>query len=236
VKTLSLSIVVPFHNEALCAEPVMTEIRRAQPFAEIIAVNDGSTDETAAILDRFPGIRVIHLRRNLGQSAAVYAGMQAAGGDLIATLDGDGQNDPEDLTHMIRALESADFVIGYRDKRRDSAAKRFASRVANVVRAGILRDGARDTGCGIKVFKREVRAAFIPFNGLHRFMPALACNAGFRVRQVAVNHRPRNAGQSKYTNWERGLRGLYDLVGVSWYLRRAVHPSQCASTVYATDE
>ncbi len=223
---MKLSIVIPFHNEAGSAQSVVEEVLQVRGRGdEIIAVDDGSTDGTGAILAGLDGIRLIRLARNLGQSAALWAGLQAATGDRIATLDGDGQNDPADIGRMLALLESADLVIGYRARRRDAWSKRIASRVANGIRRRLLRDGVRDSGCGIKVFRREVVAAFIPFNGLHRFMPALAANAGFRVAECPVNHRPRAAGVSKYRNWERALRGVVDLFGVGWFLRRAVYPA-----------
>jgi len=222
---MKLSIVIPFHNESACAHAVITEVLSTCTHCdEIIAVDDGSTDGTDRILAQIHGVTVLRLPRNLGQSAAIYAGLQAASGDAIATLDGDGQNDPADLARMTSLLADADLVIGYRAHRHDSWSKRIGSRIANRIRHALLHDHVRDSGCGIKVLRREVRQAFIPFNGLHRFMPALARKAGFRVIETPVNHRPRRSGTSKYTNWERALRGVYDLIGVSWYLRRAVHP------------
>ncbi|MGC9453009.1 MAG: glycosyltransferase family 2 protein [Oceanipulchritudo sp.] len=223
---MKISIVVPFHNEAGCAAAVLEELRSVRGAAdEIIAVDDGSTDETATIIEGIPGIISIHLAGNQGQSAAVYAGIHAATGDFIFTMDGDGQNDPNDFETLREALDAADFAIGYRLNRMDSWSKRAASRLANGLRSRILNDCVRDSGCGLKAFRRQALKAFIPFNGLHRFMPALAINAGLRVVERPVHHRPRHAGTSKYTNWDRGLRGLYDLIGVSWFLRRAVYPT-----------
>jgi dolichol-phosphate mannosyltransferase len=223
---MKVSIVIPFHNEAESVKAVLGEILAVRdPRDEIIAVDDGSSDGTGAIMDGLSGITVIHLPRNMGQSAAIYKGLKAATGDVIATLDGDGQNDPADINQLVMALSGADFAMGYRHTRKDTWSKRAGSRLANGIRRGLLHDQVRDSGCGIKAFRREVVEAFIPFNGLHRFMPALAINAGFKVAECPVNHRPRKAGTSKYTNWERGLRGIYDLFGVRWYLKRAVYPT-----------
>jgi len=223
---MKVSIVIPFYNEAESVRAILDEVKSVRdPEDEIVAVDDGSKDGTAAILDGIPGITVLHLPRNTGQSAAIYAGLKAARGRIIATMDGDGQNDPADFSKLIAGLADADMVMGYRGQRKDTWSKRIGSRLANKIRGGLLRDHVRDSGCGIKAFHREVVEAFIPFNGLHRFMPALAVNAGFKVVECPVNHRPRQAGTSKYTNWGRALRGIYDLIGVSWYLRRAVYPT-----------
>jgi len=217
-----LSIVIPFFNEEENVATVLAEVRQAQPAAEIVAVDDGSRDATWARLTALPGVRALRLSRNMGQSAALYHGIMAATGELIGTMDGDGQVDPADYAGLIAVLqrEAVDVVVGYRATREDNWSKRAASRWANRIRTAVLHDGARDTGCPLKVFRREARAALVPFNGLHRFMPALFRGAGFTMREAPVRHRPRHGGVSKYTNWGRAWRGLYDLFGVRWLLRR----------------
>jgi len=218
----SFSIVIPFFNEQENVEAVLAEVRRAQPDAELVAVDDGSRDATWEKVNAIAGVRALRLPRNMGQSAALYHGIMAAGGELIGTMDGDGQVDPADYAGLIAVLqrEKVEVVVGYRATREDSWSKRAASRWANRIRNAVLHDGARDTGCPLKVFRREARAALVPFNGMHRFMPALFRGAGFTLREAPVRHRPRQGGVSKYTNWGRAWRGLYDLFGVRWLLKR----------------
>lgn len=217
-----LSIVIPFFNEEENVEAVLAEVRRAQPQAELIAVDDGSADSTWSKIQALPGVRGVRNPRNMGQSAAMYRGIQAATGEIVGTMDGDGQTDPADYAAMVAALrrEKVDVVIGYRATREDSWSKRAASKFANAIRKAVLHDGARDTGCPMKIFRREARAALVPFNGMHRFMPALFRGAGFTIFEMPVRHRPRAKGTSKYTNWGRAWRGLHDLFGVRWLLKR----------------
>jgi dolichol-phosphate mannosyltransferase len=222
---MKTSIIVPFFNEASIASTVANEIGKVRDYQdEYIFVNDGSTDETGRILSNISWATCIHLPRNMGQSAAIYAGLQAARGETIVTLDGDGQNDPRDIRQLLEVLDGFDFVIGLRGQRHDSPSRKMASRFANSLRRSILHDGIHDSGCGIKAFRKAVIKAFFPFNGLHRYMPVLAANAGFRVTEYPVNHRPRSGGISKYTNFGRAIRGVHDLIGVKWILRRAVYP------------
>ncbi|MDX2110855.1 MAG: glycosyltransferase family 2 protein [Verrucomicrobiota bacterium] len=222
--TPRLSIVIPFYNEEEVASVVLAECRKAVPDAEIIAVDDGSSDATWATIQSVPGIRCLRLTQNRGQSAAMYAGLQVAKGQYCALMDGDGQNDPADFPALVAELEKGvyDVVCGYRKKRKDSWSRRAASRFANAVRRLFLNDGVRDTGCSLKAFKREAVHCLVPFNGMHRFLPALFLSAGLKLTEVPVNHRPRAGGVSKYTNWGRAFRGLYDLFGVSWLLKRRV--------------
>ena len=217
-----LSIVIPFFNEEENVEAVLAEVRRAQPQAELIAVDDGSSDATWAKIQSVPGARGVRNERNMGQSAAMFRGIMAATGEIVGTMDGDGQTDPADYAAMVEALrrEKVDVVIGYRATREDTWNKRWASKFANAIRKAVLHDGARDTGCPMKIFRREARAALVAFNGMHRFMPALFRGAGFTVFQMPVTHRQRAKGVSKYTNWGRAWRGLYDLFGVRWLLKR----------------
>lgn len=220
------SIIVPFYNEAVLVEQVLAEVNKFCPEAEIIAVDDGSSDETRTILERIPFIRVIAYDKNQGQSAAILAGLRAATGKLCVTIDGDGQNDPQDIPTMIKLWREGTVVCGYRQNRRDSFSKKITSRVGNGIRRFILRDGIRDTGCSLKVFPRESVANLPPFNGLHRFLPALFKQEGYKLLEVPVNHRHRFAGDSKYTNIGRAWRGLWDLIGVSWLLMRRVCPGR----------
>lgn len=218
----TLSIVVPFYNEAGCAGEVISEISQAQPEAEIVAVDDGSTDGTGDLLRNLPGVRVITLGKNCGQSAALYAGLRAARGDVIAMMDGDGQNDPADIAKLVAALEGADVAYGVRAKRKDSAARILAGQLANAIRRAALGDRATDTGCTLKVIRREHVDLLVPFNGLHRYLPAFFTRSGLGAVEIPVNHRPRRAGVSKYTLGGRALRGIYDLVGVRWLLSRRI--------------
>ncbi|MFT3830750.1 MAG: glycosyltransferase family 2 protein [Opitutaceae bacterium] len=216
------SIVIPFFNEEENVQAVLEEVRRAQPQAELIAVDDGSSDTTWARIQAMPGVRGVRNARNMGQSAAMFNGIMAATGAVVGTMDGDGQTDPADYAPMLAALrrEKVDVVIGFRATREDTWSKRWASKFANRIRKAVLHDGARDTGCPMKIFRREARAALVPFNGMHRFMPALFRGAGFTVCEMPVRHRQRAKGVSKYTNWGRAWRGLYDLFGVRWLLKR----------------
>jgi dolichol-phosphate mannosyltransferase len=219
-----LSIVIPFFNEEETVAAVLAEILETNPGAEVIAVNDGSVDGTAAILNQTAGVRTLHFVKNRGQSAAMYAGLKMATRPICALMDGDGQNDPADFPKLVATLQKgrADVICGYRLNRVDTASRRYASRFANKIRRMFLHDGVRDTGCSMKVFRREVVDHLVPFNGMHRYLPAIFLQAGLKIEEVPVNHRCRIAGSSKYTNWERGLRGIYDLIGVQWLLRRKV--------------
>ena len=221
-----VSIIIPFYNEEAIVAEVLAEVAQCQPGAEIIAVDDGSSDGTWTAIARAPGVRGIRFERNQGQSAAMYAGLTAASGEICVNMDGDGQNDPADIATLVARLEDSgsDVVCGYRAKRKDTASRRYASKIANAIRRSILDDGLRDTGCSLKAFKREAVACLIPFNGMHRYLAAFFRRAGYTIEEVPVNHRPRAAGSSKYTNFDRALRGIYDLFGVSWYLKRRVDP------------
>jgi len=220
---ISRTVVVPFYNEEACVVQVLEEIHRAQPTAEIIAVDDGSKDNTWQLIASLPYVKGLRLTSNRGQSAAMFAGMMQVTTDAVVLLDGDGQNDPADIDLLISKLVGADVVVGYRAKRKDTWSRRVASKVANRIRRMFLEDGVRDTGCSLKVFPKEYVELLVPFNGLHRYLPAIFKKAGLKLDEVPVNHRPRVEGVSKYTNWERALRGVYDLIGVSWLLKRKVH-------------
>jgi dolichol-phosphate mannosyltransferase len=219
-----VSIIVPFFNEEETVAEVLSEILRTNPGAEVIAVDDGSNDGTAAVLDGIAGVRALHFSKNRGQSAAMYAGLKAATRPICALMDGDGQNDPADIPKLVKALQLGgnDVICGYRANRVDTASRRYASKLANSIRRKFLHDGVRDTGCSVKVFRQQAVDHLVPFNGMHRYLPAIFLQAGLKIGEIPVNHRGRMAGQSKYTNWERALRGIYDLIGVQWLLRRKV--------------
>ncbi len=227
-----LSVVVPVHNERDNIVPLIEEIASALAGAgafEIVYVDDASRDDSLAVLRearaRFPQLRVVrHLTRS-GQSTAVRTGVKAARGAWIATLDGDGQNDPADIPKLIAARATAAAGVkcfaGWRVNRRDDFLKRVSSKVANAVRSRILRDATPDTGCGLKLFERAAFLDLPYFDHMHRFLPALFQRAGWQVVSVPVHHRPRTRGQSKYGMWNRLWVGLTDLRGVGWLIRRS---------------
>ncbi len=219
-----VSVIIPFYNEESNVEDVLAEIRSVQPEAEIIAIDDGSSDATWERIRAARGVVGLSHRINQGQSAAILTGLYHAQGEFCVVMDGDGQNDPADIATLLAAWRdgSADVICGFRKNRRDTWKRIVASRFANAVRRLFLRDGVRDTGCSLKLFHREAVAVLPPFNGLHRYLPAFFRRAGLSLEEVPVNHRPRTAGTSKYTNWRRGLVGIHDLVGVGWLLRRHI--------------
>ncbi len=219
---MSLSIVIPFYNEEESAAAVLREARLTNPDAEIIAVNDGSKDGTAAILAAFPDVRTITFPRNLGQSAALYAGLMHAESDFLVPMDGDGQNDPADIPRLLAETPRYDVVCGYRRERKDSWSIRAASRVANRTRQFFTHDGIRDAGCTLKVMRREHLRFIIPFGEMQCFMMAMLRHAGLNIGEIPVNHRPREFGRSKYTIPRRAWRGSWDLMGVMWLLRRHI--------------
>ena len=177
-----------------------------------------------ALLDAERDILVIHFPTNLGQGPALYAGLLAATRPYAAMMDGDGQNDPADLPALLKLLQNgrSDFACGIRTPRRDSWQKRIASRIANAIRRAVLMDGAHDTGCSLKIIKREDVRFLVPFKGMHRYLPALLGAASLRLGELPVRHRPRRAGISKYTIAGRAWVGIQDLIGVGWLLRRRV--------------
>ncbi len=227
----AVSVVVPVRNEAGNLAPLIAEIAKAmegQWRFEVVYVNDGSTDETEAELRRlkaqYPWLRRIRHRFSCGQSAAVRSGVAAARAPLVVTLDGDGQNDPAFLPALVRVIEAGGgkigLVAGQRVGRKATGFKKFQSRVANGVRGFVLRDGTRDTGCGLKAFRRDVFLRLPYFDGLHRFLPALVRREGYEIGYVDVVDRPRGKGVSNYGLWDRLWVGILDLLGVWWLIRR----------------
>ena len=224
--TPAVSVIVPLYNEEENVPLLQRELAAAlqEIDHEIIFVDDGSTDATLARVTRSPEVRVLHFEKNAGQSAALYAGANAARGSTVVLIDGDLQNDPADIPRLLAEIErGADLVCGYRAQRKDTVVKRITSRVANFVRSRFTKDGVRDTGCTLKAMKRECVAALLPFKGMHRFIPALVKGAGHRLVEIPVNHRPRKFGQSKYGLGNRALRATMDMFGVRWLLSRRLN-------------
>ncbi len=216
---LELSVVVPLYNEEGNVAPLQEEIATALEGVdyELVLVDDGSSDGTVAAIDRGPRVRVIEFAENSGQSAAMYAGIHAAKGKVIALLDGDLQNDPADISKLLQEIEGgSDLACGYRAKRKDTKFKRLQSRIANGVRSRFVGDGVRDTGCTLKAMRRECREGLIPFTGMHRFIPALIKSMGYKVSEIPVNHRARIHGESKYGFGNRAFRATRDMFGVRW--------------------
>jgi dolichol-phosphate mannosyltransferase len=231
IAAIAVSIVVPVRNEAENIAPVIAEIAAALDGRwnyEIIYVNDGSTDATperlASAMKSRPNLREVRHATSTGQSAAVRSGVRVAHGAIVATLDGDGQNNPAFLPALISAIEQGGertgLVAGQRVGRKDTGFKKIQSRIANAVRSAILHDGTRDTGCGLKAFRREVFLALPYFDGLHRFLPALVRREGYEIVYVDVIDRPRHSGVSNYGFFDRLWIGIMDLAGVWWLIRR----------------
>jgi glycosyltransferase involved in cell wall biosynthesis len=223
----TLSVVVPVKDEAGNVAALAREIAAATAgeAVEIIFVDDGSSDGTADLVLKLkieiPGLRVIRHNENFGQSRAVRTGVRAAKGEVVVTLDGDGQNDPADSPNLLSILRAdgtgrLGLVGGVRVNRQDASNRRFASNLANAFRRRMLKDGASDSGCGLKAFRREAYLALPYFDHMHRFLIALMLREGYEVREAPVNHRPRLHGISKYNNLQRALVGLMDTLGVRW--------------------
>jgi dolichol-phosphate mannosyltransferase len=221
-----VSVVVPLYNEEQSVAMLQRELADALAGLdyEIIFVDDGSQDETAARIAANQRTRVLHFGKNAGQSAAIFAGLQAVRSEVAVLIDGDLQNDPADIPRLLAEISrGADLVCGYRTRRKDTLLKRITSRVANFVRSRFTRDGVRDTGCTLKAMRRDCIRALVPFKGMHRFIPALVKGAGYRLVEIPVNHRPRRFGQSKYGLGNRALRATIDMFGVRWLLSRRLN-------------
>ena len=228
-----ISVVVPVHNEAENLQSLISGISAALESYphEIVYVDDGSTDSTpqvlAGIAKTLPSLVRVRHKKSCGQSGAVVTGVKTARGTYIATLDGDGQNDPADIPAMLEAMYAAEakgpcpvIIAGHRVNRQDTNAKRYGSRLANKVRAWALKDNTPDTGCGLKLFRRQAFLELPHFDHIHRFLPALFIRAGGQVVSVPVSHHARVHGASHYNNWQRLKVGLVDLAGVAWLQRR----------------
>jgi len=231
-----LSVVIPVQNEEENILPLIEEVRTSLDGVidyELIYVDDGSNDSTLQILEDarsgFPQLHVVSHKTGAGQSTAVRSGINKARSSIIATLDGDGQNDPADIPALYQALEEnaatgVVLVNGYRKKRKDTAVKRLSSKWANGIRGWLLSDDTPDTGCGLKVFSRDAYLAIPFFDHLHRFLPAMMINGGGKVISVEVNHRERQLGSSHYGFFDRLWVGVFDIMGVMWLKSRTTHP------------
>ena len=218
-----VSVIVPVYNEEENVPILQAELRAALRGIdhEFIFVDDGSADRTTERIEPAPNLRVIRFEKNAGQSAAMYAGLKAARGAILVLIDGDLQNDPADIPKLVSEIsQGADLVCGYRACRRDTRVKRITSRIANAVRSRYTKDGVRDTGCTLKAMRRECVSALVPFKGMHRFIPALIKDAGYRLVEIPVNHRPRRFGETKYGLGNRAVRATMDMFGVRWLLSR----------------
>lgn len=234
---MKISIIIPVKNEQDNILPLINEIDSAlfdRIEYEVIVVDDGSTDNTSHILDiarlNSPRLRVLRHQSSCGQSTAVRNGVKAARSPWVVTMDGDGQNDPADIVKMVAAVEEPGcppdlwLVAGWRKQRHDSWLKRISSKIANAIRGGLLQDETPDTGCGLKLVKRDVFLDLPYFDHMHRFLPALVLRAGGQIRSIEVHHRPRSKGQSKYGLHNRLWVGIIDLLGVCWLQRRSNRP------------
>jgi dolichol-phosphate mannosyltransferase len=227
---VNYSIVIPLKNEKENVEPLTQEVlavmRGLSASFEIIYVNDGSTDGTAEKLkdlkETIPEIRIITLDKNYGQSSAFDAGFRAAKGTFVITMDGDRQNDPNDIPKLIALADQHELVCGIRKKRQDSLLKKLISFFANKVRSSVCQDGIKDTGCSLKIYKKTALDRIKLYQGMHRFLPALFLFEGFAIAQVEVNHRPRGAGKSNYNLFNRSLNTVADLMAVYWMRKRTL--------------
>ncbi|TYO97694.1 dolichol-phosphate mannosyltransferase [Geothermobacter ehrlichii] len=223
-----ISFVIPVYNEEENLPQLWEQIARVTAHLnvdfQLLFIDDGSTDGSLDLIRdlaaRHPQIGYLHLARNSGQSAALYAGFQAADGDIIVTMDADLQNDPADLPEMLRYYGEYDMVIGWRHQRQDSLSKKIASRIGNGFRNWLTNENIHDTGCSLKVMRADMLKRIKMFHGLHRFLPTLMRLEGARIKEIKVNHRPRLYGTSKYTNLRRGIEGFYDVIAVRWMQKR----------------
>jgi len=222
------SVIVPLKNEEENIEALVDELEPVMkglgaPW-ELICIDDGSTDSTLDKLQSLkavkPYLRILKFDRNYGQSSAFDAGFKNAQGEFVITLDGDRQNDPKDIPKLVAAAAHYDLVCGCRTKRKDSLSKRLTSFLANKVRSNLCKDGITDTGCSLKVYRADCLRQIKMFNGMHRFLPALFNNEGFRIHEIPVNHRPRTHGTTKYTFLNRSFNTIADMLAVRWMRNR----------------
>lgn len=236
VAPADISVIVPAHNEAenlptLLAEIAAVEAQSEHRF-EIVIVDDASSDATHHVLEEqakiHPNLVVARLQKQSGQSAALSAGFDIALGEIFVTMDADLQNDPADIPQLLAMLADADMAIGWRRDRKDPLSKKIISKVANAVRNWFTSESVKDTGCGLKIFRRECALRMCRFNGMHRFFPTMARMNGYRVAEAPVRHRPRLKGKSHYNIFNRSIRPIQDLMGIRWLQKRAI-PYQIAS-------
>ena len=224
MESIALSVVIPVYNEAENIRPLVEQmgsaLRAARGRVEMLFVDDGSTDQTLALLKdaqaKDARIRIAHFRRNLGQTAAMAAGFRLARGEAVVTIDGDLQNDPAEILNLAGRLDEWDAVCGIRVRRQDTRWKRISSRIANGFRNWVTGDNIVDTGCTLKAYRRECLEGLELYQGMHRFLPTLLKMRGFRVTQVPVGHHPRLGGKTKYGTWGRLKKGLVDVWAVRW--------------------
>ncbi|PCI21368.1 glycosyltransferase [Candidatus Wolfebacteria bacterium] len=226
---INLSVIVPLYNEELNSYLLFEEIsevfKKMNKSCEIIFIDDGSTDRTLEIIKTLSPIKIISFRKNFGQTAALDAGIKEAQGELIVTMDGDRQNDPRDIPKLLNVLQKGnyDVVSGWRKNRKDPFGKKIASRCAASIRKFLINDGIHDSGCTLKVYKKECFDHVDLVGEMHRFIPALLKIKGFKIGECKVNHRPRIAGKTKY-NWRRGIKGILDMVSVWFWKKYASRP------------
>ncbi len=226
-----ISIVCPFYNEEENLDELLERLLKITPLLkdswEIILVDDGSQDSGPEDLRKKIGdrrdIRLIQFEENRGMTSALYAGLLASKGDILATLDADLQNPPEELPRLLEMLPGHDMVTGYRAHRQDTVVKKVSSLIANNIRRAVIGDRIFDVGCSLRVFKRNVLETFYPYKGMHRFFPAIADRQGYKIKQVPVEHAHRKAGKAKYHLFNRLLGPLWDLIAVSWLLKNKIH-------------
>ncbi len=225
---MQYSVVIPLKDEKESIYPLLQEVEEVmsslgKPW-EVICVDDGSKDGTLDVLrslkKKMPQLKILSFAKNAGQSSAFSAGFQESRGELVITMDGDGQNDPKDIPKLIAKIDQFDLVCGRRQKRNDNLVKKLTSKIANYVRSRVCKDGMEDTGCSLKVYRRSSLMQINRFNGMHRFLPALFIIEGFKVTQVPVNDRKRRFGRTKYGFSNRSLSTVIDMLGVLWMRRR----------------
>lgn len=226
-----LSIVCPFYDERENLPELHSRLLKAaekiqQPW-EIVFVDDGSKDggpeELKKLIQGNASLRLLRLEQNRGLTSALYAGLHAAKGDLLATLDADLQNPPEEIPRLLSIMEDYDMVTGYRARRNDTFVKKTSSKIANNIRRAVLGDKINDVGCSLRIFKKSMLENFYPYKGMHRFFPAIAERSGYKIKQVPVEHAFRKAGKAKYHLFNRLLGPLWDLIAVSWLLKNKIN-------------